>query len=101
MDHFKSQLKTSLSLFQLDAEVYLSQCPSTGVIVKSHPGATAHLNTVKGDFLYSLANHGNIFPPENVALEFTWEANRAPVTKKGTKGYIYTAAEFETYLKQL
>jgi len=101
MNLFKSQLKTSLGLFQLDAEVYLSQCPATGVIAKSHPGATAHLNTVKGDFLYSLAYDGNIFPPENVALEFTLSANTSPVTKKGIKGYIKTAAEFDTHLKQL
>jgi hypothetical protein len=101
MDLFKSQLKISLSLFQLDSELYLSRCSTTGLIAKSHPGATAHLNVTKGDFLYSLAYGGNILSTEDVALEFTWRVNDQPVTKKGIKTYIYPAVEFKNYLDQL
>jgi hypothetical protein len=101
MTLFKDQLKKSLLLFELNYELYLSHCLDTGLIAKSHPGATAHLNRTKSDFLYSLTFDGNILKPEKAALEFTKNVNSSHVTKKGTKGYIYTAEEFRLQVKQL
>ncbi|PZX57049.1 hypothetical protein LV84_02180 [Algoriphagus ratkowskyi] len=94
MELFQDELRKSSLVYQLDADLYLNSFLETGIIAKSHPGATAHLNRVKSDCLYSLAYDGNILPAEKVAMDTNKDLKNAPITKNGTKDYIYAAKEF-------
>lgn len=98
---FKEGLGVALKAYGLDTEAYFSHLDTLVINSKPHPGATAHLNTAKGDYLYSMAYQGNVTNPAVVAVDFNYHVNDMPVSRKGQKGYIYSVEEFKRNLDLL